>query len=170
MPKVYIAARPDLHIPGMLNSREDEVHITMLYLGEVEDVDKVREALNDSAHRRWPTEPTLCQVYGTGQWVTVGGDFVQVALVQPVLPRIQGHDIYAERYRMERCLSAFGIKHDTTYPFVPHITIGYSAGPSSHVPAVRAPYMFAITGYHLSYQDDQGTWVNEPLIGADPKF
>lgn len=170
MPKVYIAARPNLIITGLLDYRQDEVHITMLYLGEVEDVDTVRAALNDSAYRRWPTEPVLCQIHGTGQWLTVEGGCVQVALVQPVLPRIQNHDIYDERRNMERALNGVGIKVDDTYPFVPHITLGYSSEPEAHVRAVRAPVMFAITGYHLSYQDSEGTWINEALIGADRKF
>lgn len=165
MPKVYIAARPKLVVPGLLDHREADVHITMAYLGD-QDLDAVMAALAEKQYHRWPNSPILCQINGTAQWVNAEGGFVQVALVQPVIPRIQEHDIYKEREHMLSSLSAAGIYPDKTYPFVPHITLGYSSGPEAHIPMVKAPVMFAITNFHASYQDDQGEWHNEPLMSG----
>lgn len=167
----YIAARPQLHIPGIIDSRVDEVHITLGYLKDVE-IDKVFESLNTDLYRGWPTSPILSNVHGSAQWLNNEGSFVSVLLVQPVAKTIARHSIYDERARIESSLLKNNIKLDDTYPFVPHITLEFSANPIR--PAiVEAPVMFAIDTLYLSHQvsDDEGgtRWSNEALM-AGPNY
>lgn len=162
----YIAARPQLHIPGIIDSRKDEVHITLAYLKDVE-VSEVFEALNTDLYRGWPTSPVLSNVHGSAQWLNNDGDFVSVLLVQPVPKTIARHSIYDERMRIESALLKKNIKLDDTYPFVPHITLSFSESPIR--PAIiEAPVMFAIDTLYLSFQESDGEggtrWSNEALM------
>lgn len=167
----FIAARPQLHIPGIIDSRMDEVHITLAYLKDVE-IDAVFEALNTDLYRGWPTQPILSSVHGSAQWLNNDGAFVSVLLVQPVAKSISRHNIYDERARIESSLLKNKIKLDDTYPFVPHITKAFSDTPL-RPPVVEAPVMFAIDTLYLSYRVDDGEggtrWSNEALM-ATPSY
>lgn len=167
----FIAARPQLHIPGIIDSRTDEVHITLAYLKDVE-IDAVFEALNTDLYRGWPTQPILSSVHGSAQWLNNDGAFVSVLLVQPVAKSISRHNIYDERARIESSLLKNKIKLDDTYPFVPHITKAFSDTPL-RPPVVEAPVMFAIDTLYLSYRVDDGEggtrWSNEALM-ATPSY
>lgn len=167
----FIAARPQLHIPGIIDSRVDEVHITLAYLKDVE-IDAVFEALNTDLYRGWPTSPILCNVHGSAQWLNNDGAFVSVLLVQPVAKSISRHSIYDERARIESSLLKNKIKLDDTYPFVPHITKEFSDEPMRPA-TVIAPVMFAIDTLYISHQESDGEggtrWSNEALM-ASPSY
>lgn len=167
----FIAARPQLHIPGVIDSRVDEVHITLAYLKDVE-ITQVHEALNEDLYRGWPTAPVLSSVHGSAQWLNNDGAFVSVLLVQPVAKSISRHNIYDERARIESSLLKNKIKLDDTYPFVPHITKAFSDEPMRPA-TIIAPVMFAIDTLYLSYQESDGEggtrWSNEALMAA-PRY
>jgi 2'-5' RNA ligase len=158
----WIEARPKLIIPGIINSRKDECHITLAYLGDVnpEEVAKALQPSDKSVYYNVPYEPILCEAHGTARWVNADGDHVDVLLVSPPIPKLQTNTIYAERDRIVGKLRADGVKVDDLYPFVPHITLpnGWPADPNTILQTLETRVMFAIDKLYVSYteKDDNG--------------
>lgn len=166
----WIEARPKLIIPGVINSNEDECHMTMAYLGDV-DPEKVCDMMADKGGKgyntgEWPTfGPMICEVSGTAAWRDINNDLYRVALVQPAAELRTPGTIYGERERIILKLNAFSgsgdypeIKVDTTYPFVPHITLPDCWQDGERVkrklPEIPARIMFVIDAFYVSYKDD----------------
>lgn len=157
----WIEARPSLHIPGLIDSRTDECHITLAYLGDV-DPEKVAEALNsDAMYTNIPYEPILSEAHGTARWMNADGDHVDVILVSPPIPKIGNHTIYTERERIMQRLASADIVVDDLYPFVPHITMpgGWPADPKKMLWTIKARTMFAIDRIYVSYTERDGAGV-----------
>lgn len=157
----WIEARPTLHIPGLIDSRTDECHITMAYLGNV-DPEKVAEAMAaKQSYHNMPYETLLCEAHGTARWMNADGDHVDVILVSPPIPKIGNHTIYTEHERIMQRLAANEMHVDDLYPFVPHITIpgGWPADPRQMLWTIKARTMFAIDRFYVSYTEKDGNGV-----------
>lgn len=157
----WIEARPKLHIPGLIDSRTEECHITMAYLGDM-DPEKVAEAMTSKvSYHNMPYEPILCEAHGTARWMNADGDHVDVILVSPPIPKIGNHTIYTERERIMQRLTANEMHVDDLYPFVPHITMpgGWPADPKKMLWTIKARTLFAIDAFYVSYTEKDGNGV-----------
>lgn len=159
----WIEARPNLHIPGLIDSRTDECHITMVYLGDIdpEEVVSVLKGNTDGWGSAMPYETILCEAHGTARWMNADGDHVDVILVSPPIPKIGHHTIYTERDRLLTRLRGGKVEVDDLYPFVPHITIpgGWPADPKKMLWTIKARTMFAVDKLFVSYTEKDGKGV-----------
>lgn len=160
----WIEARPSLHIPGLIDSRTDECHITMAYLGDMDPEAVANDMMsNDKGVYGgiFPTQPYVCEAHGTARWLNADGDHVDVILVSPPIPRVGYDTIYTERDRILGRLRAYDYQVDDLYPFVPHITMpnGWPADPRNSLFTVKSRTMFVIDRYYVSYTEKDGNGV-----------
>lgn len=156
---VWIAARPQVVIPGVIDSNENECHITLAFLGSKVDPRKVKEGLETKQFNYqqniWPDEPIVCEVTGTAQWVIPQGNrSFQVALVQPSIPKVGSTDIYDLRTRLVNKLNMIHAEPKDTFPFLPHITLPWrdaSRDAPNGTPTVKTRHMFLIDKLYVCF-------------------
>lgn len=164
----WIEARPKLHIPGLIDSQKDECHITLAYLGDADPADVMGLMQENGQVYRggyWPSSPVISEVSGLARWITGDGDHVDVALISPPIPKIDGvSNIYDLQERVYNKVNReFPV--DQTYPFVPHITLpgGFGVDPISARKTLHARYMFSITELYVSHTTPEGS-VNNLIL------
>lgn len=166
---IWIAARPQINIPGLIDSGKDECHITLAFLGKQANPGIVKEALEtkqfDYQQNVWPDEPIVSEITGTAQWVIPGGKMFQVALVQPSIPKVGSTDIYDLRTRLVNKLAMADIKVNDAFPFIPHITLkAIERDETRPTPLQRIAtrYMFLIDKLYVCFTN--------PAYIADPEL
>ena len=162
----WIAARPQLVIPGLIDSTQYECHLTLAFLGDA-DPAAVKAKLEDPAigyyphHVGWPQEPLVCEATGTAEWVIPDSRRFQVIIVQPSIPAV-GRSIYDERERIKTKLEfASGdndhevYKVNDAFPFIPHITMPFRAPTrdKSGLPILDTRRMFIIDKLYVCFSN-----------------
>lgn len=167
---VWIAARPKLHIPGLINSRVDECHITLGYLGKVDPDDvmaKMQEGSQFYRSNYWPHQPVICEISGLARWISAEGYHVDVALVAPPIPKLEGSSDIYDLHRQVQAKVKSDFPVDETYPFVPHITLpnGFDVEATKQRPVLHSRVMFSITELYVCHTSEGGavnTLITQP--------
>lgn len=132
---VWISTRPEIHT-DFLDSDNQEAHITLVYLKAA----NFEDTLNILRNRTKPISMN-CEINGFGTWIIPDG-YVQYACVAS---REQ------ELHLWQKGLAAhFREQADQTYPFTPHITLGYSDEPYTTVPWLGDPFPFKVNNLFVS--------------------
>lgn len=163
----WIAARPRLVIPGLIDSTQNECHLTMVFLGDVDPV-AVKAKLEDPKigyynYTSWPQEPLVCEATGTAEWVIPDSRRFQVIIVQPSIPAV-GRSIYDERERIKTKLefpTADGehevFKANDAFPFIPHVTMPFRppTRDKSGLPIIDTRHMFVIDKLYVCFENPE---------------
>jgi 2'-5' RNA ligase len=179
----WIEARPNLVIPGIINTYEgDEAHITMAYLGDANPA-QVQKMMQDTEakpylNHGWPAYGSLlCDISGTAQWRDAKNNLFRVLLVQPSLLMPNNPTIYEEQNRIVAKLTSLSgidgfpvVSVDKTYPFVPHITLpdkwqdnskercNHGVQYSTHLPVISGRVVFGIDALYVTHVTDKGDY------------
>lgn len=124
----------------------DEMHVTLAYLGNIEDHDDalpflhLAQALSDLAER---TAPLTARFGGPGKFLGVseGDDAAYLSVDSPALPAL--------REACVRAVQAAGLKVDSTHGFTPHATLAYQAPGTPHPHEEPVPEPFTFSGLGL---------------------
>ena len=137
----------DPHLPGLRWLTEEQVHLTLSFLGDVEapSEDRLQETL-----REVRVPPFFLPVHGLGVFNVRGRPSVVWAGVG------KGHPhLFALHQRIQDAVLYAGLEPDLK-PFHPHITIGRAKGVSRQAlqPFIRSHAeanfgMFKVTGFEL---------------------
>lgn len=158
-----LALAPETLPPGSLVHTPEELHVTLLYLGDVDDL----------ADRRLSIEALVAGLAGA-QWpigATVSGEgrFVPEELGEPhpYYASVDSPELTAFRERLRAACVAAGCELDERHGFDPHITLCYLP-PGQDVPASPMRWM---SGMWFAFSELVLCWGNEQTaypLAADP--
>lgn len=136
---VYIESRPEIH-SSLIDSDVTEVHITWVYLGDV-DFTRTVDIVSD-----WVKEvefsPFKAEITGINNWIIPGG-YVQVAAVSSMRGTL-----HHARENLAKFLGTDVV--DTTYPFNPHITLKHTRTFPANNPILETKIPFVIDNLFVS--------------------
>lgn len=147
---VWISTRPNVMVPGVLDSSQQEAHITLAYLdkrgyrGNTEK--QVFNMLKERLVQDTSPKSMVAYINGLATWIVPGGPepYYLVALVS------SNHSLL-HRWREEIMFSLDpDFQVNTDYPFLPHITIGCTDLPYSRVPILENRVKFNIDNLYVS--------------------
>jgi 2'-5' RNA ligase len=129
----YISIRPEIRT-GFLDSRTQEVHVTLAYLPEVDDFWELVALLEDQPHIGVPwVEGITAYITGMASWIVPEG-YAQVATLST-----PGNTLHYHQGILVNNLWDWGYYVSDKHPFVPHITMDYSDEPFTRLPALHGP-------------------------------
>lgn len=148
---IWVSTRPQLQVPGLIDSGQQEAHITLAYL------DKKIHRKDDEPNifselKAWLTDDIkpkkiAAQVHGVATWIVpqAAEKYYLVALVST------GRGLL-HRWRADLVTSiedgVFALNED--YPFLPHITVAKSFAPYTQIPQLDWPVRFSIDNLYVS--------------------
>jgi HK97 family phage prohead protease len=159
-----LALTPETLPPGSLVHTPEELHITLLYLGDVDDLADRRPSIEalvaGLAGAQWPIGATIS---GEGRFVPE-----ELGELHPYYASVDSPELPSFRERLRAACVAAGIELDERHGFDPHITLCYLA-PGQDVPASPMRWMsdwwFAFSELVLAWGNEQTAY---PLAAEPP--
>lgn len=146
---IWISTRPDVVVPGVLDTSRQEAHITLAYLCGKTHTDQ--QATFDNLKKWLETnirpKRMRARVNGLATWIVPGmaEPYYLVALV--ATNRALLHNWRSElAIRMDQ--AGFHLNND--FPFLPHITIGHADLPYVKMPVLQDPAEFWLNNLYVS--------------------
>ncbi|MFB7858921.1 2'-5' RNA ligase family protein [Rhodococcus qingshengii] len=147
---VYLTARPNIVIPGVLDSSTDEAHITLGYIPETPDDERTAQDIHKVLSDQIMPRSIESWITGYACWGrTESRDYHLVALVGSMANQLMSFRASVVR------ATALVTEVDTTFPYNPHITISSGSDPFTSVPALEENTGFVINNLFVSTDENR---------------
>lgn len=145
-----------LHVTGDGALAKEDLHLTLMYLGEIDDLKKGRDdVLRAVMNMAMSISPFEVETTGSGVF-DIKEAYASVAHVA-LIDGVDFPDVYN---KVRRSLSINGIEFKKTHGFIPHVTLGYSDNDKYRLPIEDLRWEFDTIG--LGWGNE---WIAFPLIG-----
>lgn len=148
---IWISTRPELNVPGLIDTSKQEAHITLAYLdrSSYEDEEYVWHTGKATLESIVRPKKIASRINGVATWIAGPPRSERYVLVASVA----SNNSLLHRWREQIVRDLFehtGWTVDTAYPFVPHITLARSFTPYASVPELVEPVPFRIDNLFIS--------------------
>ena len=148
---IWVSTRPKVQVPGLIDSSQQEAHITLAYLDKKAHP-KADEPQTFTDLKEWLTREVKpkkisAQVHGIATWIVpqAAEKYYLVALVST------GRGLlHRWRSGLVNTVEDGGFVLNEDYPFLPHITVAKSFAPYTQIPQLDWPVRFSIDNLYVS--------------------
>lgn len=146
----YISTRPDIVIPGVLDSSTAKAHITLAYIPDTHDGEKISQEVHEILSATMIPRSIESWITGYACWGRAESrDYHLVALVGSM-----ANQLMSFRASVVQATSLV-TNVDTTFPYIPHITLSSGSNPFTSVPALEENTGFVINNLFVSTDENR---------------
>lgn len=144
---VWISTRPDINIPGVINSENQETHITLIYLDKKAHPDSEQTFLQTKEWLTADTKPRQAVAYlnGIATWIVPRTEAPYVLAATVTSPALHNW-----RNKLAEQITGAGMKISKTFTFNPHITLERSRTPYEKIPSLYQQERVVLNNLYVS--------------------
>lgn len=148
---IWISTRPAVHAPGIIDASTQEAHITLAYLDSksYKDEEFIWHTIHADLESFVKPRRIAARINGIATWIAGPPHSERYYLVASVA----SNNSLLHRWQAEivqGLVEHTGLAVDTSYPFVPHITLARAFTPHVEVPELVDPIPFKIDNLYVS--------------------